>query len=134
MIPSAIWNELATHALAAREQAYAPYSSFAVGAALLTDSGQIVAGCNVENISFPCGQCAESSAVGTLICKYGPVLIRAVVVAGSARQFTWPCGRCRQVLAEFARADTSVMAIAGTRRSEPVALATLLPHAFAALE
>lgn len=133
-IDATIWDRLVAAAVAARDHAYAPYSGFSVGAALYTAGGRIAAGCNVENVSFPCGQCAEASAVGALISAVGSTAIRAVVVAAGPARFVWPCGQCRQILAEFGDGDTAVMAVAGDRRSEPLALAALLPHAFDTLD
>lgn len=124
------WALLVDAAMRAQANAYAPYSGFAVGASLWIEGGRLVAGCNVENVSFPCGQCAEAGAVSSLVAAYGRRVIRAVVVIGSSDQFTWPCGRCRQILAEFASADAQVMSVAGNRWSDPVRLDQLLPHAF----
>ena len=128
------WALLVAAATRAQANAYAPYSRFAVGAALWIEGGHVVAGCNVENVSFPCGQCAEAGAVSSLIAAYGPRAIGAIVVIGASNQFTWPCGRCRQILAEFARPDAPVLSVAGDRWSEPVPLDQLLPHAFTSLE
>lgn len=133
-IDSSVWECLLTAAHQARANAHAPYSTFRVGAAIWTDAGQLAAGCNVENVSFPCGQCAEAGAVASLTARCGAPMIRAVVVMGAADRFTWPCGQCRQILAEFAAADAQVMSVAGDARSEPVRLDALLPHAFRTIE
>jgi len=85
-------------ALAARLRAYAPYSNFLVGAAILTDDGQIIKGCNVENASYGLAICAERSAVSTAIVK-GQRTWRAIAVASCGA--VTPCGACRQVLYEF---------------------------------
>jgi len=84
-----------------RSEAYAPYSKFAVGAALLTKSGRIVTGCNVENLSFGLTICAERAAVFAAVAAGEREFAAIAVVADSVTPVT-PCGACRQVLAEFA--------------------------------
>jgi len=101
-------SEMIAAAESARARAYAPYSGFAVGAALLDDEGRIHAGCNVENAAYPQGQCAEASAIGQMVLGGGRRL-RAVVVVGDAAEPVSPCGGCRQRLREFGAADTPVI-------------------------
>ena len=96
-------------ARAARERAYAPYSHFAVGAALLDEQGRVHAGCNVENAAYPQGQCAEASAIAHLVLAGGSRIVAAVVV-GVADDPVTPCGGCRQRLREFASDDAPVWA------------------------
>lgn len=84
----------------ARAHAYAPYSSFPVGAAVLTEGGRIFAGCNVENASYPAGLCAERSAIAAAAAA-GARSFQALAVCGSREEYTMPCGICRQVMAEF---------------------------------
>ena len=93
-------RELVQAAWEARKRAYAPYSHFQVGAALLAEDGQIFIGCNVENISYGASVCAERSAVFAAVSS-GKRKFLAMAVAGSDREYTFPCGICRQVLAEF---------------------------------
>lgn len=95
------WPAMAAAARQAREHAHAPYSGFAVGAALLDEHGQIHAGCNVENAAYPQGLCAEAVALGRLVSS-GSRHIRAALVLGAAPQPVTPCGGCRQKLREFA--------------------------------
>lgn len=95
------WNTLVTAAREAREHAYAPYSNYAVGAALVSGTGQIYTGCNVENASYGLCLCAERSAVAAMIVA-GERSIRAIAIVTDGPLPGPPCGMCRQVLAEFA--------------------------------
>ena len=115
-------------ARSAREGAYAPYSRFLVGAALLTDEGDIVPGANVENASYGLSMCAERTAVFHAVSE-GMRRLVAVAVVGSNPQPAWPCGACRQVLWEFGPEMIVVSeGLDGTREERP--LADLLPSAF----
>jgi cytidine deaminase len=95
------WDALVEAAWQARESAYAPYSNFAVGAALLAADGRIFLGCNVENISYGLTNCAERVAMGAAIAA-GVRDFHAVAVVAVTQVPISPCGACRQVLAEFA--------------------------------
>jgi cytidine deaminase len=88
-------------ALDAMNHAYAPYSKFRVGAAIIGDDGTVVPGCNVENASYPAGMCAERSALASAIAR-GFRVFELIVVATEAEEPTPPCGLCRQVLSELA--------------------------------
>ena len=128
-------DALVAAATAARRRAYAPYSHFRVGAAILTSEGVIVAGCNVENISYGLTNCAERTAVfaaraaGQLGSARGGATIIAVAVVGRGKAPLTPCGACRQVLAEFGPDCTVICAnLRGERRV--TTLAALLPDAF----
>jgi cytidine deaminase len=117
-------------AAAAREQAYAPYSHYKVGAALLTESGEVYVGCNVENAVYPLSMCAERSAVFRAVCRgeRGFVAIAVVTENGGA-----PCGSCRQVLREFGEEILVLIADAdGTWRETTVT--ELLPDSFSAVD
>lgn len=94
-------HELISLALGAREKAYAPYSHFLVGAALLCADGSVYTGCNIENASYPCGLCAERAAAAQAISA-GKRAFSALAVAGSGEEVCTPCGLCRQFLYEFA--------------------------------
>jgi len=121
---------LVAAARAVRTQAYAPYSKFAVGAAVLDEHGEIHAGCNVENVSYGLTVCAERNAVAAAVAA-GARHIRAVAVV--ARPAVTPCGACRQVLAELGDAATPVVIAAPIGQSEErLTLGALLPHAFKA--
>ena len=94
-------------AVAAMERAYAPYSKFQVGAAILAGNGQIYSGCNVENAAYPVGTCAEAGAIAAMV-RDGAQQIREVVVIGRGDQMCTPCGGCRQRIREFAGPDTNI--------------------------
>jgi len=100
------------HAIAttAAQHAYAPYSHFRVGAALLLTTGEIVTGTNVENGSYGLALCAEHSAVVRAVAEYGPqIRIAAVAITNLNQAASPPCGACRQVLAEFTEPDAPIM-------------------------
>ena len=116
-------------ARAARAQAYAPYSNFAVGAALLDAQGRIHAGCNVENAAYPQGVCAEAGALSAMVLAGGRSLQAVLVLAEGALPVT-PCGGCRQKLREFGGDELPVLAadLGGLRRR--YTLGELLPASF----
>ena len=112
----------------AMQRAYAPYSDFRVGAALLCDDGAIVAGCNVENSSFPAGSCAERGALSAAVVS-GHRQFTHLVIVTEAEEPTPPCGMCRQALQEFAPLlDITSMTVSGAEARW--SLADLLPHPF----
>jgi cytidine deaminase len=111
------------------ERAYAPYSNFHVGAAVLTDQGQIFTGCNVENASYGLTICAERSAIFTAVQQtQGKLGLRAVAVANRAQLPCSPCGACRQVIAEFG--EDVIIIFQGKNGFEQSSIAELLPHTF----
>jgi cytidine deaminase len=112
----------------ARERAYAPYSGFQVGAALLTDDGSRFTGANVENASYGLSMCAERTAVFHAAAQ-GVRRLQAVAVVASNDEPTWPCGACRQVLYEFGP-DLVVISEGKGGRREERSLSELLPEAF----
>ena len=121
-------GELRDAALAAMGRAYAPYSGFRVGAALLGDDGSIHAGCNVENASYPAGICAERSALASAVSA-GVRRFVAIVVASEAEDPTPPCGICRQALVEFGT-SLPVVSVTTAGRVARWSIAELLPHPF----
>lgn len=122
------WKQLRDRAASAMERAYAPYSNFRVGAALLASDGSVVEGCNVENASFPAGSCAERVAVGTAIAR-GLRDFVALAVVTEATEPTPPCGVCRQVLMEFAP-ELPVLSATLSGAEARWSVSELLPHAF----
>jgi cytidine deaminase len=129
---------LITAAFVAAEQAYAPYSDYPVGAALLFDDGAVITGCNVENASYGLALCAETVAVAKALGegrRGGLVAVAVVGLKADAEPIT-PCGRCRQVLNEVAAlgaTDPLVLCVAGNSPGgdvRRVPLSALLPHAF----
>ena len=108
--------------------AYAPYSKFRVGAALLADDGTIIAGCNVENASYPAGTCAERVALGAAVAS-GRQRFKAVAICTEAKEATPPCGICRQALAEFGLGLVVISTTVGGAEARWT-LSDLLPHAF----
>jgi homotetrameric cytidine deaminase len=109
--------------------AYAPYSRYAVGAALRAEDGSIHVGANVENAAYPQGQCAEASAIGALVAAGHTRAVEAAVIAG-ADEVCVPCGGCRQRLREFMPLDGTVHLLGGGGAREDVTLAELLPRSF----
>lgn len=112
----------------ARANAHAPYSRFAVGAAVLSEDGRIFAGCNVENASFPEGWCAETTAIGAMVAAGGRRIVEAVVTADAA--LCTPCGGCRQRLAEFASSEAVVHVCDTVGLKKSFRLGELLPAGF----
>ena len=119
-------KSLIAAAVTVRNKAYAPYSRFAVGAALLTKSGEVFTGCNVENISYRLTVCAEQGAVASAIAQGHREFISIAVVADSDKPIV-PCGACRQLLAEFNPALTVIMATT-SGKEEVAGLGELLPR------
>ncbi|MGR3662701.1 MAG: cytidine deaminase [Paracoccaceae bacterium] len=118
-------------ASAVREQAYAPYSNFKVGAAIRAASGTIYTGCNVENIAYPEGTCAEAGAIAAMIAAGETVISEALVIADSPLPVS-PCGGCRQKLAEFSNGDVQVTMTTVKGVTKTLTMAELLPGAFTA--
>jgi len=123
-------DELVAAAKLAYENAYAPYSNFRVGAAVLLETGEVFAGCNVENASYGLTNCAERTAIFSAISKLGPkrVKIRAIAVVNDREVACAPCGACRQVISEFGPdADIFYLGPNGIQRSS---MRELLPNGF----
>ena len=102
----------------AMAQAYAPYSKYRVGAAILAENGKVYSGCNVENAAYPVGTCAEAGAISAMVAA-GQGRIAEIVVMGEGENLVTPCGGCRQRIREFAGAATRIHACdsSGVRRT-----------------
>jgi cytidine deaminase len=122
---------LLSAATAVRENAYAPYSRFKVGAAIRAASGVVYAGCNVENVAYPEGTCAEAGAIAAMIAAGDTVIAEVLVIADSPAPVP-PCGGCRQKLAEFAARDVQVTLCTTDGASKVMTVADLLPGSFSA--
>ena len=126
-------SQLFEQAAAARTKAYAPYSRFAVGAAILSIDGKIYAGCNVENVSYPCGACAEQGAISAMIAG-GSRKISKILILADTQAPIMPCGACLQRIAEFAAPETPVHLADSQNVRQTFKLSDLLPQAFNAGE
>lgn len=122
-------KDLLAAAQKARGRAYAPYSEFPVGAAVLGANGRIYSGCNVENASLGLTCCAERNAIFAMVAA-GEREVREVLIVGETAEALPPCGACRQVMAEFARPAAVVHMCDRTGAGRSVTVAELLPHAF----
>lgn len=118
-------EDLIAVAWEARERAYAPYSNFQVGAALLSTDGQVFPGCNVENISYGLTNCAERVAIGAAVAQ-GVTRFDKVAVVADTKEPVSPCGACRQVLAEF---GVKTIILANKQGSVEFSLEEMLPRA-----
>lgn len=116
-------------AVAARANAYAPYSHYPVGAAVLTGSGRIFGGCNIENASYGLTICAERVALSAAIAA-GERDLRALAIAGGEGQPAMPCGACRQFIAEWAEQSLPIAIVSGQGERVDLTLGDLLPRPF----
>jgi cytidine deaminase len=121
-------ESLVAVARAARANAYAPYSNYPVGAAVLTQSGKIFSGCNIENAAYPSGLCAERVAIFKAVSEGEREIVAVVVVTGNGAS---PCGACRQVISEFAEDDAViVLAPARGKQRKKFSMKQILPDRF----
>ena len=118
-------------ATAVRERAYAPYSRFKVGAALRSTTGTVHAGCNVENVAYPEGTCAETGAIAAMIAA-GDTRIAEIAVIADSPEPVPPCGGCRQKIAEFADPDVRVTLYTTDGKSFATSVRDILPGVFTA--
>ena len=124
-------DDLIAAAAAVRENAHAPYSRFKVGAALRTEDGRVFAGCNVENVAYPEGTCAEAGAIAAMVAA-GARRIAAMAVIADSPTPVPPCGGCRQRIAEFAGGDVPVTLATTGGATLSTRVSALLPGAFGA--
>jgi len=119
-------------AVTAMQSAYAPYSHFHVGAALLTESGEVYTGCNIENAAYSCTVCAERTAFFSAVRAGHRKFSKIAVVGGrngKLTDFTYPCGVCRQVMREFC-SDDFILLFTDGKDVRQLTLGDLLPHSF----
>ena len=128
LMPNSV-PDLREAAAAARENAYAPYSNFKVGAAMRGASGKIYIGANVENVAYPVGTCAEEAALAAMIVAGETEVIEAYVIADSPEPVP-PCGACRLRLKEFGKDDVTVWMGTTDGKEEATTIGDLLPGAF----
>ena len=122
-------SELIEKALEAREKAYAPYSKFKVGAAVLTAGGKIYTGCNVENASYPVGICAERVAMSKAVAD-GETEFTVIAIVGSGENYCMPCGMCRQFMAEFCKEDFEIIVAKSVDDYKIMKIGEILPYTF----
>ena len=111
------------------KKAYAPYSKFNVGAAILSKRGHFYQGCNVENVSYPVGTCAEESAIAAMVCN-GEQHIEEILIFADSSQLITPCGACRQRIAEFASRTTKIHLANSAGIQKTMTIDELLPSSF----
>lgn len=130
MVSNEVKEKLIQLAKQAQEKAYSPYSKFSVGAALITEEGDIFTGCNIENISYSLTICGERTAIAKMISEKGPgTKIKAIATTTKADITCSPCGACRQVILEFSNPD-SVVIYKSEEDYVTVPVAHILPGAF----
>ena len=123
------FNDLFIKASEVMEAAYVPYSKFKVGAAILDENDNYHVGCNVENAAYPIGNCAEASAISSMIISKGTKII-AIAVTGYGNMLCTPCGGCRQRIREFASLNTPII-IGNEKKIQKIfTLKELLPYSF----
>ena len=122
-------KDLIQRAKEASEKAYAPYSKFKVGAAILSNSGQIFSGCNVENAAYPQGTCAEAGAISAMVLA-GDLKIFKIAIFVNTVKFITPCGGCRQKIREFSALKTHVLICDEEMFQKRFILEALLPASF----
>ena len=119
---------LVTQAQSAMQNAYAPYSKFHVGAAIIDENNRLHTGCNVENSAYPLGTCAEASAFSSMVLS-GARMIKQIMIVSSGELMVTPCGGCRQKIKEFCDEETEIL-IAHNDTVTTFHIEDLLPHSF----
>ena len=113
----------------AMQNAYAPYSNYKVGALIISENGAKHVGCNVENASYPQGQCAESSAISAMIVS-GDKYIKQIYIMSEDKAGATPCGGCRQRIREFSDSETLIKLCSSDKTVKTLSISDLLPHSF----
>ena len=113
----------------AMQNAYAPYSNYKVGALIISENGAKHIGCNVENASYPQGQCAESSAISAMIVS-GDKYIKQIYIMSEDKAGATPCGGCRQRIREFSDSETLIKLCSSDKTVKTLSISDLLPHSF----
>lgn len=113
----------------AMDNAYAPYSNYKVGACILSKNNNKYSGCNVENISFPCGTCAEAGAISSMIAN-GDYKIKFILIMSSGSDLVYPCGACLQRIAEFSTNETTILLADTNKICKSYNIKELLPKNF----
>lgn len=126
---TAEYEKLILEAKKGMEGAYAPYSKFHVGAALLTDTGEIIRGCNIENASYGLSNCAERTALFKAVSE-GKMKFTAMAIIGDTPEPIAPCGACRQVIREFCDMDMPIILANINGKTHKTTIRTLLPNSF----
>ncbi len=122
-------DKLLNLAKSASQNAHAPYSNFHVGAAILSDSDNFYSGCNVENIAFPIGTCAEAGAIAAMVSN-GDKKIKEILIYAASQELITPCGACRQRIAEFSDSQTLVHLADDEGVKKTLTIKELLPYTF----
>lgn len=122
------YEELIKKAHEAKTLAYAPYSKFKVGAAILTESGKVYTGCNIENASYGATNCAERTAIYKAVSE-GETQIKAIAIVSSGNDITYPCGICRQVIAEFMK-DGDLIFENSKGEIQVISIKDIFPYSF----
>jgi len=122
-------EKLKKEAESAQKNAYAPYSEFKVGAALLSENGNIYSGCNVENASYGLTVCAERNAIFNMV-RNGDSEIKKIVIVGDTEEYISPCGACRQVIAEFSEAMAEVYMFNRDGGYKKISVDEMIPYVF----
>ncbi|CAM2806148.1 cytidine deaminase [Streptococcus pluranimalium] len=122
-------TDLVALAQQASENAYVPYSQFPIGAAVVTKSGEVFQGCNIENISFGLSNCGERTAIFKAVSE-GYRELEKIAVYGSTNEPVSPCGACRQVMAEFFEPSAKVILISKNGKTVEMTVEELLPYSF----
>lgn len=122
-------DKLAESAIEAKNLSYSPYSNFRVGVALLTKSGEIFQGTNVENAAYGLTMCAERTAIYNALI-HGEKNFISIAIAGDAKEFTPPCGSCRQVMLELCGKDLEVLLVSPDKKIKSFKLVELIPFSF----